>query len=210
MCDQYQIYSNLFLMINYRGAEPSSPKLTQEVFTKTLNNDEYVVIEAIRKNTDVRGAACVHICMIDKKSKYSTKSSDFDKLINDIIKTAKISKDMSLEIPVISDTLETSHIKKKIANIHESHSNVFIEYLSHEIFLIELPKHILVPKHEIISLKETDELCKRLFINKMYFQRILSTDPMAIWLGIKPGMFVKITRLSDLCGLEIAYRICSS
>jgi len=67
-------------------------------------------------------------------------------------------------------------------------------------------KHKLVPKHEIISKKEAEELLKKYRVKPWKLPLINVSDPAAKMIGAKPGDILKITRESPTAGKAIAYR----
>ncbi len=71
---------------------------------------------------------------------------------------------------------------------------------------IDVSKHELVPKHEIVSEKEKEELIKK-YGSIKNFPRILSTDPQVKLLNAKPGDVIKIRRYNDVTGESIYYRV---
>ena len=71
---------------------------------------------------------------------------------------------------------------------------------------VDVSKHELVPKHEIISAKEKEELIKK-YGSLKNFPRIYSTDPQVKLLNAKPGDVIKITRHNDVTGESIYYRV---
>lgn len=68
-------------------------------------------------------------------------------------------------------------------------------------------EHVLVPKHEILSEQEKEELLRKLKVKPEQLPVLLSTDPVAVAIGAKPGDIVKITRESPTAGISIAYRL---
>ena len=66
--------------------------------------------------------------------------------------------------------------------------------------------HKLVPYHEIISEKERNELLKKYNITPEQLPKILDTDPVARYIGAKPGQIVKITRKSHTANKAVAFR----
>jgi len=67
-------------------------------------------------------------------------------------------------------------------------------------------KHTLVPKHEILTPEEREELLKKYRIKPYQLPWIRATDPAIIAIGAKPGDIVRIIRKSKTAGEAIAYR----
>ncbi|MCD6492782.1 MAG: DNA-directed RNA polymerase subunit H [Archaeoglobaceae archaeon] len=72
---------------------------------------------------------------------------------------------------------------------------------------MKLQDHMLVPKHEVLSKEEAEELLRSLGIKKEQLPKIKATDPIAKEIGAKVGDIVKITRESPTAGKSIAYRL---
>lgn len=83
-----------------------------------------------------------------------------------------------------------------------------IEYIVDTVFNIELPKHHLVPKHEIITREQFEAELKYHYVKPSQLQKIDVNDPMAIWLGGKVDDIFKITRTSENSGVSYGYRHC--
>jgi DNA-directed RNA polymerase subunit H len=71
---------------------------------------------------------------------------------------------------------------------------------------ILVPDHIYVPKHEIISKKEAQEVLEKFNCKPTELPLIFVNDPAIIGLGVKPGDMIKITRKSSTAGESIYYR----
>lgn len=67
--------------------------------------------------------------------------------------------------------------------------------------------HIYVPKHEILSKEEARKIIRRYNAILGQLPYILSTDPVAVEIGAKPGDVIKITRKSETAGEAIYYRL---
>jgi DNA-directed RNA polymerase subunit H len=72
---------------------------------------------------------------------------------------------------------------------------------------IKLQDHILVPKHEILTEEEAEELLKTLGVSREQLPKIKADDPIAKEIGAKPGNIVRIIRESRTAGKSIAYRL---
>ncbi|MEO9309934.1 MAG: DNA-directed RNA polymerase subunit H [Nitrososphaera sp.] len=71
---------------------------------------------------------------------------------------------------------------------------------------ILVPDHIYVPKHEIMTKKEAEEVLKKFNCKPTEMPLIFSNDPAIIGLGVKPGDMIKITRKSPTAGESVYYR----
>ncbi|MEM7826752.1 MAG: DNA-directed RNA polymerase subunit H [Candidatus Aenigmatarchaeota archaeon] len=72
---------------------------------------------------------------------------------------------------------------------------------------IDIFKNELVPKHEILSDQDKEELLKRLNITERQLPKILSSDPAAKAIGAKKGDVIRITRKSPTAGKYYYYRL---
>ena len=71
---------------------------------------------------------------------------------------------------------------------------------------LDVMKHALVPKHEILSEKGVHKLLEKYRIKPHQLPKIKASDPAAKAIGAKPGDILKITRKSPTAGKAIAYR----
>ena len=70
-------------------------------------------------------------------------------------------------------------------------------------------KHYLVDKHTKLTKEEIKVLMTKYSIKtKIALPIILKSDPIAKWLGIRPGDIVKIDRYNPNSGLIDYYRSC--
>ncbi len=72
--------------------------------------------------------------------------------------------------------------------------------------IILVPNHVYVPKHEIMTKKEAEQVLKEYNCNATELPLIFVTDPAIIGLGVKPGDMIKITRKSGTSGISLYYR----
>ena len=68
------------------------------------------------------------------------------------------------------------------------------------------PDHIDVPKHEIMTRKEAEEVLEKYHCKATDLPLILINDPAIIAIGVKPGDMIKITRKSATAGESFYYR----
>jgi len=68
------------------------------------------------------------------------------------------------------------------------------------------PDHIYVPKHEIMTKKDAEEVLEKYHCKTTDLPLIFVNDPAIIGLGVKPGDMIKITRKSATAGESLYYR----
>ncbi len=71
---------------------------------------------------------------------------------------------------------------------------------------IDVFKHQLVPKHEILPRREAEALLEGLHIKAHQLPYLRADDPAASQIGAKPWDVVKITRQSPTAGEVVVYR----
>ncbi len=64
----------------------------------------------------------------------------------------------------------------------------------------------MIPKHELLTKEEADQVRARFNSSPSQFPYIQSTDAIAKEVGAKPGDFVRITRSSETAGSSVYYR----
>lgn len=66
--------------------------------------------------------------------------------------------------------------------------------------------HNFVPKHELLSKKEAEDLMKEFHIRPYQLPYIMTSDPAAETLGAKVGDILRVTRRSPTAGEVVVYR----
>ncbi len=72
---------------------------------------------------------------------------------------------------------------------------------------IDIFQSDLVAKHEILNEDEKIILLKKLNVVEKQFPKIKSADPAVKALGAKKGDILKITRVSEIAGHSMYYRV---
>lgn len=81
-----------------------------------------------------------------------------------------------------------------------------VEYISTELVMLNILEHKLVPKHRILSEKETKDVLDKLKVDKTQLPSIYITDPVAKIIGAREGDIIEVIRKSKTAGTSIAYR----
>ena len=71
---------------------------------------------------------------------------------------------------------------------------------------LDVRKHVLVPKHEILSEGQAKAVLDQFKVTPHQLPLIKDSDPIAKAVGAKAGDILKITRDSQTAGKAIAYR----
>jgi DNA-directed RNA polymerase subunit H len=72
---------------------------------------------------------------------------------------------------------------------------------------VDILKHKLVPKHEILGAAEKKEFMEKLNLTEKQLPKILDTDPVIKKIEAKTGDLIRITRESQTAGQTVYYRI---
>lgn len=81
-----------------------------------------------------------------------------------------------------------------------------VELLLKSFPVFDIFEHALVPRHEILSEKERQQLLDKYKVKPYQMPQIGSTDPAVKAIGAKPGNVLRIIRKSSTAGEHIAYR----
>ena len=117
-----------------------------------------------------------------------------------LMQTDKVNSGM-----MITSAKLTQQAKQQI----EGSKELIIEVFNLNELVVNITKHELVPKHTLLSQKDKKQLLDRYKIRDSQLPKILISDPVAKYLGLRRGDVVKITRESETAGRYITYRIAS-
>ncbi len=81
-----------------------------------------------------------------------------------------------------------------------------VELLPKSFPVFDIFEHALVPKHEILSATEKEQILAQYKVHPYQMPQIKANDPAVKVIGAKPGDVLKIIRKSQTAGEHIAYR----
>ncbi len=112
----------------------------------------------------------------------------------------KVMKEKEIERAIVITEGRYTHAVKQGAKKKK------VELLLKSFPVFDIFEHALVPKHEILTEKEKNELLSRFKVKPYQMPQIGSTDPAVKAIGAKPGDVLKIIRRSSTAGEHVAYR----
>jgi DNA-directed RNA polymerase I, II, and III subunit RPABC1 len=178
-------------MIADRGADASSLEST------SIES----VVELARANRVFRvdAPSCGLVVLYDLNPKF--KVSDVKRVIEDITAEAPTSE-------ILLVVREPPAQVKGLDEVARATPGVDMFLLSR--LQYNVSRHTRVPKHEPIRDAAAIEAVLSRYQLKSRWQLplILSTDPMAKYLALKPGQLARITRFSPSAGSSVVYRCC--
>jgi DNA-directed RNA polymerase subunit H (RpoH/RPB5) len=199
--------------------------LSTDMFTKAIQMDGYVIIEAEDLPTKDRRyrkqiseinrkrPTKTYIVIMDMNSKFASQSPEFVTLMKRIPGFDYEKRDHNADILLISQNMLSSHIQKKIALYKnygtETAGFTNIEDYQYHVFRSNImdTNHAFVPPHRLLTREEEDELLTSTYSEKKDLPRIHQSDPPIIWIGGEVDNVVEIEQFSESAGVTYEYRI---
>lgn len=214
----YKSRGNILDMIEERGFSTSKiNKYTQDEMNLQIDNhlkggfttsSGLSALDIFVKNTETNEKLIIKYYLDDKFKKSKKILTQLDEMYDKYELTKSdcvifLNIEIILNEDVKSDNVLIQFINKLYAE------GKFVQFYGLQNFLFNISKHIYVPKHRIMKSKtEINELLIGLHTTIDKLPRILREDPMAKFIGAKPGDLIHIKGLYETTGFINKYRLC--
>jgi DNA-directed RNA polymerase I, II, and III subunit RPABC1 len=191
----FRVRKTTMEMLEDRGYEVSEEdkNMNYEDFTNRLEENSIQLIATHRMNP----VKMVYVAFILDAKSFSKKDLVALKALMD-------EKYPTNEVTVIIvQDKQTPQIAKELLND---------EYKLYEIFsmknlMFNITHHEIVPRHILLNQEEVDMILKQYQTTRAQLPKLLTTDPVAKYYGMKAGDVCKIIRQSPMTGESYYYRI---
>ena len=112
----------------------------------------------------------------------------------------KVMKEKDLERAIVITEGRYTHAVKQGAKKKK------VELLLKSFPVFDIFEHALVPRHEILTEQEQNQLLAQYKVKPYQMPQVKSTDPAVKAIGAKPGNVLRVIRRSSTAGEHIAYR----
>jgi DNA-directed RNA polymerase subunit H (RpoH/RPB5) len=209
----YSVHKNLLRLCAFRGA--TSPKPFEEaVFAATMTDPGYAIIVSDRPDSDIRGGA--RLVIIQFAPSFMGESAPrFKSVMMGVLAKASAGTSARMMATIELIIVTTGEPKGPVKNAAEAMrasapegTRITTEVYQSTKFAIVVPDHVMVPHHRILSDGDAKRICEQLHISPSDLPVIRSDDPVAIWIGLRPRMIVRVDRLVETVGIDVIYQRC--
>jgi len=192
----FKIRKTTLEMIQDRGFKVSDEDLmmTYQDFSNRLEENQINII-ALHQSSNLKG---IYVHYILETKTFSKKDLLNLKLFMDENYPTK-----EMTVIIITQDKPTPQIAKELLNDEFKLYEVFLT----KMLMFNITHHEVVPKHIILTEEEAKKVIDDFDATKSQLPKLLSTDPVAKYYGMKTGTICKIVRNSQMTGESIYYRI---
>lgn len=221
----FQVRKTLWSLLGDRGYEVSDKDRNDSIANfkekctngGIVNDPDRLTLRAHKPKFERRRAV---VLFSGRKDKFAT--DDVKRFFEQIDQEwsrndMKASTDSLTAIFVIHKAM-TSFAKKVMVTEHQRRNQGNTDsgipmVLSFNVFfeaelVVNITEHIAVPKHRVLKVSEKKSLLTKYHVSEDQLPRILITDPVAKYFGLRRGEIVEIIRDSATAGRYTTYRIC--
>jgi DNA-directed RNA polymerase I, II, and III subunit RPABC1 len=192
--DMYKVRQTILEMIEDRGFHVvDMEKISFEQFSIKYDNKNI----HIYTNDTVKNKSFYVYFYNDNKS---LSKNDFKNIIQKIFEEYG---DENMTILLILKEKENNSITKELSKDFYKNIEIFLK----KNMIFNVTKHCYVPKHILLKEEEVIEVLEKYFTTKNKLPKLLKTDPIAKYYGMKYDDVCKIIRKSPEVGEYIYYRV---
>lgn len=104
----------------------------------------------------------------------------------------------------------TPFAKRELVALQQETPARWVELFFTAELRIDITQHQLVPRHVLLSTEEAEAVLKQYKASHQHIPKILLTDPMARYLGLRQGQMVRVERKMGNQGQLPMYRVAAS
>ena len=101
--------------------------------------------------------------------------------------------------------------QSNLQNLLRSQKYRDVEVMTYDQLQLNPTEHFLVPHHELVPPEEEAGVLQRYNCTRgnisQEFPKLLASDPIARWFGMRPGRLCRITRISEVTGRSTYFRL---
>lgn len=109
---------------------------------------------------------------------------------------------------VVKDKINNMDTFNAMLESYQTTNNLHIQIFWIDNLLINITKHVMVPKMRILSESEKKTIIEKYNTSEINFPRILPSDAHAKFLGVRKGDMCEVERPSETSGIYLSYRYC--
>ena len=132
-----------------------------------------------------------------------TKSFGKNELKNLMARLLQTYEDENMIVILLLRDKENSMVTKELQKPIYANVEIFLQAR----MTFNITHHILVPKHILLNTDEENEVLSKYNITKSKLPKLLKTDPVARYYGMKTDQICKILRHSPVSGYSVYYRV---
>ena len=139
---------------------------------------------------------------------FSTKTRVTEKEFNNFLSFAS-ENNYSSGIIIVSPSRPSETVMKILVNHIENRENVYVQIFDIRSLGFNISKHRKVPRHRIVEEAEKPAIIKQFNLKNIeQMPKILTQDPMAKFIGSRPGDIVEVIGMCETSAENLRYRYC--
>ncbi|CAL5226351.1 g9199 [Coccomyxa viridis] len=131
--------------------------------------------------------------------------SSIEKEVNSV--KSKLTNADGIHIVFVCEEAPQSNLQ----NLLRSQKYRDVEVMTYDQLQLNPTEHFLVPHHELVPPEEEAGVLQRYNCTRgnisQEFPKLLASDPIARWFGMRPGRLCRITRISEVTGRSTYFRL---